>query len=133
MTILANVVVPSIANHIVIMLVLLIPIAFIESIVLARRHVLSVSESLELSFRANLRSTFVGLPLGYLFALMGIIPAGIFVAFLPGRIPSVIAGVLFSAVASGGTAPNELDEMGFFLGTLLVMIPYFLVTLQVEA
>ena len=51
---------------------------------------------------------------------------------LPERIGSAIGVVLFNVIGRGGTRPNELDEVGFFLGTLLVMVPYFLVTLRIE-
>ena len=132
MIILANVMIPTVAEHVVIMLVLLIPVALIEAVVLARRHLLKYAESLNLSFRANLRSTLVGLPLGYAFALLGVIPAGLFVTLLPERIGSAIGIILFNVIGRGGTRPNELDEVGFFMGTLLVLIPYFLVTLRIE-
>ena len=132
MIVLANVMIPTVAEHVVIMLVLLIPVALIEGVVLARRHVLKYGESFRLALRANLVSTFVGLPLGYVFALAGFIPAGLFVSLLPERIESVIGVILSGALYHGGTAPSELDEVGFFLGTLLVMIPYFLVTIRVE-
>ena len=83
MIILANVIIPMIAGHVIVMLILLIPVAIIEAVVLARRHLLKYMESFSLSFRVNLRSTLVGLPLGYVFALLGIIPAGLFVTLLP--------------------------------------------------
>ena len=132
MIILANVMIPTVAEHVVVMLVLLIPVTLIEAVVLARRHLLKYVESLNLSFRANLRSTVVGLPLGYVLALLGVIPAGFFTTLLPERIGSVIGIILFNAIGHGGTRPNKLDDVGFFLGTLLVMIPYFFVTLRVE-
>lgn len=132
MIVLANVMIPTVAEHVVIMLILLIPVALIEAVVLARRHFLKYAESFRLSLRANLRSTFVGIPLGYVFALAGVIPAGLFAGLLPEKTKSVIGAILFNAVGRGGTRPNELDDVGFFLGTLLVMIPYFLVTLRVE-
>jgi len=132
MVIPANVMIPTVAEHIVLMLILVIPVVLVEAAVLSGRHPVEYAESFSLVLRANLRSTLVGLPLGYLFALAGIIPAGLFAALLPERIGSVIGAILFQTLWHGGTIPNELDEVGFFLGTLLSMIPYFLVTLRVE-
>jgi len=132
MIILANVMIPSVAEHIIIMLVLLVPIALIEAVVLGRRHLLKLKESLSLSFRANLRSTIVGLPMGYGFALLGVIPAGIFATLLPKDIGSLVGSILFNAIGHGGMIPSVYDEVGYFIGTLLVMIPYFFVTLKVE-
>ena len=74
----------------------------------------------------------MGLPLGYVFAFLGVIPASLFAALLPDKIGSVIGLILSNAWAHGGTAPSDMDDAGYFLGTLLVMIPYFLVTLRVE-
>lgn len=132
MIILANVAIPTIAEHVVIMLILLVPVTLIEAVVLMRRHLLRYRESFKLSLRANLRSTLVGLPLGYVFALLGVIPAGLFTMLLPKNIESAIGVILGNVIMHGGTIPNKLDEVGFYLGTLLVMIPYFLVTLRVE-
>jgi hypothetical protein len=132
MIILANVMIPTVAEHVVIMLILLLPVVMIEAVVLAKRHLLKYTESFRLTLRANLRSTVVGLPLGYIFALAGVIPAGLFATILPERLGSLIGTILFNAVGHGGTIPSELDEVGYFLGTLLVMIPYFLVTLRLE-
>lgn len=132
MFVLANVMVPSVAEHVVVMLVLLLPIALIEAVILARRHLLKYSESFRLALRANLHSTVVGLPLGYCFAFLGVIPAGLFATLLPKRIESPIGMILFNAIGRGGMRPTDFDEVAFCLGTLLVMIPYFLVTLRVE-
>ncbi len=132
MIVLANVMIPTVAEHVVIMLLVLFPVALIEAAILAKRHDLKGAESFALTLRANLRSTFVGLPLGYACAFLGLIPAGLFAMLLPDRIESAIGTILGNAVAHGGTMPHKLDEVGFFLGTLLVMIPYFLVTLRVE-
>lgn len=124
--------IPTIAEHVIIMLILLVPIAMIEAVVLGRRHFLKYDESLKLSLRANLRSTLVGLPLGYVFAFIGVIPAGLFATLLPEKIGSAIGIILLNVVAHGGTIPDEFDEIGFFIGTILVMIPYFIMTLRVE-
>lgn len=136
MIILANVMIPTVAEHVVVMLILLLPVALIEAVVLARRHLLKHMESFSLSFRANLRSTLIGIPLGYFFAVLGIIPAGFFVTLLPERVGSVIGVILSNAIAHGGTRTSELEDelaaVGFFLGALLAMIPYFLVTLRIE-
>ena len=132
MNVFANVVIPSIAGHVIVMVILLVPIAWIESLVLALRHELPYGTALGLSFVANLKSTVIGLPIGYALALLGIIPAGVFASFLPERIKSVIGVILMNALAYGGTVPTNVDELGFCLGTLLMMIPYFLVTLRLE-
>ena len=132
MIILANVAIPTVAEHLIIMLILLVPVTLIEGLVLTRRHLLKYLESFRLSLRANLRSTLVGLPLGYVFAILGLIPAGLFSMLLPKKVESTIATILGSAIVHGGKIPTELDEVGFFLGTLIVMIPYFLVTLHIE-
>lgn len=132
MIILANVMIPTVAEHVIIMLILLVPVALIEGLVLARRHLLKYLEAFRLSLRANFRSTLVGLPLGYIFAILGLIPAGLFSMLLPKKVESAIGIILGSALAHGGTRPTELDEVGFFLGILIVMIPYFLVTLYIE-
>lgn len=134
MSILANVVIPTVAGHIVVMVVMLLPIALIEAGVLSRRHSLRYGESLRLSLWANVKSTFVGLPLGYVFAWLGLIPAGFFAGVLPETIRSSIRAILFNALLAGGIQPTEtqLDQITPLLGTLLVMIPYFLVTLYVE-
>jgi hypothetical protein len=132
MTVLANVVIPAIAEHIVIMFALLIPVTMIEAVVIMRRHLLRYPESVKLSFIANLFSTIVGLPIGYVFAALGIIPAGLFTELLPKNIGSPIGVILGNAIAHGGTIPNKFDDIGYSLGTLLVMIPYFFVTVIVE-
>lgn len=132
MIILANVVLPSVAEHVIIMLVLLVPITLIEAVVIMRRHLLRYMESFKLSLCANLRSTLIGLPLGYIFAILGIIPAGLFAMLLPKNIESAIGVILGNVVLHGGTIPNKLDEIGFYIGTLLVMIPYFIITLRIE-
>ena len=132
MPILANVMIPTVAEHVVVMLVLLLPVALIEAVVLGRRHLLKFAEALTLSFQANLRSTLVGLPLGYLFAWLGIIPAGLFASLLPKHILSPISAVLMNVVGHGGMIPNKFDSLAYFLGTLIVMVPYYLVTLRVE-
>jgi hypothetical protein len=132
MIILANVMIPTIAEHIIIMLILLVPVSFIEAIILALRHVLKYRESLKLSFYANIKSTLIGLPIGYAFAFIGLIPAGIFASILPKNIGSVIGNIFLKAVAHGGTIPSKFDEIGFYLGILLVMIPYYFVTIRIE-
>ncbi|MFA5252343.1 MAG: hypothetical protein WC454_07150, partial [Phycisphaerae bacterium] len=132
MIILANLVIPTIAEHIIIMLYLLVPVSFIEAIILTQRHVLKYPESLKLSFYANTKSTLIGLPIGYVLALIGIIPAGLFTTLLPKNIGSAIGNILGNAILHGGTIPNKFDETGFYLGTLLVMIPYYLVTIRIE-
>lgn len=124
--------IPSIAEHLVVMFVLLLPIALIEAFVISKRHLLKYRDSCVLSLRANWKSTVVGLPLGYFFAFLGVIPAGIFVTFLPKKIGSAIGVILFNALGHGGTAPNAFDAAGYYLGTLLVMVPYYLVTIRVE-
>ena len=132
MVVLANVIIPSIAEHLSVMLILLVPIALIEAIVLTRRHLLLYWDAFLLALRANWRSTVVGLPLGYLFAALGIIPVGLFASFLPAQVDSLIGVVLFNVLGHGGMAPNKFAEIGYFLGTLLAMIPYFLVTIRIE-
>ncbi len=132
MAILANVMIPMVAEHIIIMLILLVPISIIEAVIIALRHVLKYSESLKLSFYANTKSTLIGLPIGYVLALFGVVPAGLFAMLLPKNIGSAVGVVLFNTVAHGGTIPNKFDEIGFYLGILLVMIPYYLVTVYVE-
>lgn len=132
MFVLANVMIPSVVGHIFVMLVLLIPIVLIEAIVLCRRHLVKYAEALSLSLRANLSSTFAGIPLGYVFAFVGVIPAGLFAMLLPERIESAVGVILGNVLAYGAIRPSELDEVGFYLGTLIVMIPYFLVTLWIE-
>ncbi len=132
MVIMANVMIPSVAEHVVIMVFLLLPVVLVEAVVLEQRHLLKVVEALKLSLLANLRSTFVGLPLGYLFAWLGLIPVGLFAALLPENVSSPISRILENMVAHGGTVPNKYDEVAFYLGTLLVMIPYYFVTLRVE-
>ena len=132
MTILANVAIPSVVTHIIAMVILLLPVVLIEAGILARRHSIGYREAVDLALIANSRSTFVGLPLGYVCALAGVIPAGIFAVFLPEDIGSIIAVFLGSSVLHGGTIPHELDEVGFYVGTLLIMIPYYLITLRVE-
>ncbi len=77
-------------------------------------------------------SDLVGLPLGYLFAWLGIIPAGLFAAMLPESVSSPISQILFNVVGHGGMVPSKYDAIAYYLGTLLVMIPYFVVTLRVE-
>ena len=54
MGLLANVAIPTVAGHIIVMVILLIPIALIEAIVLSRRHILGYAESVRLSLRANI-------------------------------------------------------------------------------
>ena len=132
MVLLSNVMIPTVAGHFVLMLGLLIPVALIEAIVIARRLDLEVGQSFGLALGANLKSTIVGIPLGYLFAVLGLIPAGMFTRLVPEGVQPILSSTLFHAVAYGGTVPSELDRMGLFLGTLLVMIPYYLVTLRVE-
>jgi hypothetical protein len=132
MFVLANVMLPSIAEYLGFMFVLLLPIALIEAVVLSRRHLLAYRDSFVLSLRANWRSTVIGLPLGYALAVVGIIPAGLFVSLLPAETGSAIGAILFNALGHGGTIPGEFNEVGYFLGTLLVMVPYFLVTLRIE-
>ncbi|MBI5365590.1 MAG: hypothetical protein HZA54_01025 [Planctomycetes bacterium] len=129
---LANVAIPSIAIHVVVMLVLLLPVTIAEGIVLMWRHPLSQAEAMGLALRANLRSTLAGLPVGYLCALAGIIPAGIFASLLPPGPRSVIGLILAKTVFIGGMFPNDADDLGFFVGTVLVMLPYYLVTVKVE-
>ena len=74
----------------------------------------------------------MGLPLGYVLAFLGVIPAGLFATLLPHKIGSLTGLILVNTLGHGGTIPSAADEAGYFLGTLLVMIPYFLVTLRVE-
>jgi hypothetical protein len=130
--ILANVAIPTVAEHIIIMLMLLAPVAMIEAAVLARRHSLTCKKSLSLSFFANLWSTFVGLGIGYVLALVGLIPAGIFAEFIPGQAGSLISNIIWNVSFHGGAIPNKFDEVGYYLGTLLVMIPYLIATIYVE-
>ena len=134
MGILANLAIPTVAGHVFVMVILLIPIALIEAIVLSRRHALPCDESARLSLWANLKSTVIGLPMGYFFAWLGIVPAGFFAGMLPEPIRRPIHIILSNALLTGGMQPMDehVEEMAFCLGTLLVMIPYFLVTLHVE-
>ncbi len=132
MVIMANVMIPTVAEHVVVMALLLLPVAFVEAVVLEQRHRLKVAEALKLSFLANVRSTFVGLPLGYLFAWLGIIPAGLFASLLPENISSPFDRILMHVVGHGGMVPHKYDAVAYYLGTLLVMIPYFAVTFRVE-
>lgn len=137
MPILANVAIPTVAIHIIAMFFLFIPIVIVEAIVLAKRHKLESEESFNLMFIANLKSTLIGLPLGYFFAVLGLIPPGIFASFLPEKFESAVSFLLSGAMVQGGTIPMPMDpelfnEAGFYIGTLLVMIPYYLVTLHIE-
>ncbi|MFH1022313.1 MAG: hypothetical protein V1809_02885 [Planctomycetota bacterium] len=51
MIVLANVMIPSLAEHLVVMFVLLVPIALIEAIVLTRRHLLKYNDCRTIDFR----------------------------------------------------------------------------------
>jgi hypothetical protein len=131
---LGNVMLPTVAGHVVVMLVLLPVIAAIEAVVIARRHPLPYGRSFNLSLRANLRSTLIGIPLGYLFAFLGVIPAGMF-ALIPGipkETKSLFGHILYGGMFIGGTVPSRYDSLGFFAGTILLMIPYYFITVRVE-
>jgi hypothetical protein len=130
--IIGNVMIPTLAGHIVVLLALLAPISMIEAVVLTWMCRTTLWPTIGLSLGANFRSTLVGVPLGYLLALAGIIPAGLFSGLLPKHLGVPIGHVLGGAIAIGGTIPNRYDELGYAVGTLLVMIPYFFVTRRVE-
>lgn len=128
----ANVMLPSVAGHMLVLVVLLLPIALIEAAVLARMLMLKYGRAFNLSLSANSRSTLVGLPLGYLCALVGVIPAGMFALLLPKNVSSPIGCVLFHMISTGGAPPSRYDDLGFCLGTLILMVPYFFLTLREE-
>ena len=44
----------------------------------------------------------------------------------------MVGVILFNAIGHGGTVPSRLDGVGFYLGTLLALVPYFLITLRIE-
>ena len=130
--ILANVIIPTLAGHIVVMALLLFPVVALEASVVARRHDARYETAFGMVMRANLKSTFIGIPLGYIFAFLGVIPLGLFAEYLPEKTGGTIQLILGKALAAGGTLPNPLDAVGRYLGIMVVMIPYYLVTLRIE-
>jgi hypothetical protein len=130
--ILANVAIPTVVPHMFAAAILLPVVAASEAIVIRKYFLNDYSSAFRLSLGANWRSTLVGLPMGYAYAFMGLIPAGIFSTLLPDGSQELFFMVIFHSVLQGGTMPNALIPLAMAAGLVFILIPYFYASVFVE-
>jgi len=129
---LANLALPSFIGHWVLFVILLPLVATSEAIVLARVLKTEPMDSFATSVCANWRSTIVGLPLGWLMALAGLIPAGILASLLPAPYRDPSFQVIAFTAFTGGMIPTRFSMIAMAAGNLLILFPYYLATVRVE-
>lgn len=129
---LANVALPSFVGHWVLFTLLLPIVATIEAVVLARVLKIKPVDSFVTSVYANWRSTIAGLPMGWLMALTGLIPAGFLAMLLPAPYRDPSFQIIAFATLTGGIIPTRFSGIAMAAGNLLVLIPYYFVTVRVE-
>jgi len=119
-------------GHWILFTILLPLVAGLETLVLWRVLNTSPSESFATAVAANWRSTVAGLPAGWCMALVGLVPAGILVAFLPSSYRDPGFQIIAFAALTGGIIPNKFSMIAMAAGNLLLLIPYYIATVRVE-
>ena len=130
--ILANVAIPTVVPHMFAAAILLPIIATIEAVLIHRMLLLAYWPSFRLSLGANGRSTLVGLPVGYFFAALGTIPAGMFTKMIPPDLRELFRTTLFQTLYVGGLIPNPTIPFAMAIGLVVVLIPYFFASVVIE-
>ncbi len=128
----ANLALPSFIGHWVIFVILLPLVAVVEAIVLALVLKITPRDSLYVAVRANWQSTIAGLPLGWCMALAGLIPAGILASFLPAAYRDPSFQIIAFTAFTGGLIPTKFSGIAMAAGNLLILIPYYFVTVRIE-
>ena len=132
MMLFANVALPSFIGHWIVFVILLPLVATIEAVVLAAVLKTPPRDSLIVAVHANWRSTVAGLPLGWCMALAGLIPAGILAFFLPAPYRDPSYQIIAFTALTGGIIPNDFTMIAMAAGNLLILIPYYFVTVRIE-
>lgn len=129
---LANIALPSFIGHEILFVILLPLVATIEAVVLAAVLKTSPANSFVTAAHANWRSTVAGLPLGWGMALMGLIPAGILAYFLPTPYRDPSFQIIAFTALTGGIIPTRFTMIAMAAGNLIILVPYYFVTVRVE-
>ena len=128
----ANVALPSFIGHWIVFIILLPLVATIEAIVLAVVLKTAPIDSLTVAIHANWRSTVSGLPLGWCMALAGLVPAGILAFLLPAPYRDPGFQIIAFTAFTGGMIPTDFTMIAMAAGNLLILIPYYFVTVRIE-
>ena len=130
--ILANIAIPTVVPHMLAAAILLPAVALIEAVIIRRSLLPAYWPSFRTALGANWRSTLVGLPLGYLFASIGAIPAGMFTGMIPTDSQELFMTTLFQTLFVGGIIPNPSIPLAMAIGLVVVLIPYYFASVIVE-
>jgi len=129
---LANVALPSFIGHWILFVLLLPVIAGMEAAVLYRCLKTPPVESFVTAVHANWRSTIAGLPTAWCMALAGLIPAGILASLLPPSYRDPSMQIIAFTAFTGGIIPTRFSMIAMASGNLLLLIPYYIVSVRVE-
>jgi len=129
---LANVALPSFIGHWIVFIFLLPLVARVEATVMCKLLKLSYGPSFRLAVQANWKSTLVGLPLGWVMALLGLIPPGILVWFLPYSYRDPTYQVIAFTLLTGGMIPGPLTPLAAAVGNLIILVPYYFASVRIE-
>lgn len=129
---LANVALPTVVPHILAAAILLPLVAAIEALFIRRALLPGYWPAFRLAMGANWRSTLVGLPLGYFFAFIGAIPAGMFVNFIPPGSRLFYFSTVFHTMFVGGMLPNPYIPLAMAIGLVVILVPYFFASVIIE-
>ncbi len=129
---LANIAIPTVVPHMLAAAIVLPLVALIEAVIIRRALLPAYLPSFRTALGANWRSTLVGLPLGYLLAAIGSIPAGMFTGMIPNESRQLYKTTLFQTFMVGGIIPNPSIPLAMAIGLVVVLIPYFFASVIVE-
>ena len=119
---LANVALPSFFPHSILTMLGVLVIAAIEGFLLSRWIRYSFVASYKLSMKANLWSTFLGIPIAWGLWLAGMLPISFLVSHFDMEIHPVVAESVRQSVLFGGIMPSEWNAIGAAAGSLVILI-----------
>ena len=129
---LANVAIPSFLPHSIATLIGLVIIAGIECLFLMRMAKLSFGSSYRLSLRANFNSTIIGIPVAWGLWMIGLIPISFLAAKLEVDLHPLVGEASRQSVLWGGIMPSQWNSLGMAVGSLVVLIPFFVGSIWIE-
>jgi hypothetical protein len=130
--ILANVALPAFFPHSIATLVGIFVIAALEAIFIMRILAADYSESYRASLSANLKSTFVGIPLAWLLWVVGLIPVSWGLSAVGLKTHPLVNMTAIQTVFTGGMIPTEWSSIGSALAWNVMLFPFFLGSVWIE-
>lgn len=129
--ILANVALPTFFGHGIFLLIGLLPIAFIEGLAL-RKHIKNIQhrQAFFLAFRANLKSTIIGIPFAWISSLFISIPIAYLADLSNKHWGETLNLFLVHALYAGGFHIHD-TRLSLVASTAL-LIPYYYISVFLE-